>query len=213
MKKIDLKKDLKAFYRPSAKKVSLIEVPEFKFIMTDGVIEKGMEPGTSPRYHEDLQAMYGAAYTLKFMIKKREENPIDYPVMALEGLWDVVDGVFDINVKDNWMYTSMILVPDVVTQDDFDEAILLLKNKKGDLPEFDRLRLDTYHEGLCVQTMHIGPYATEPETIAKMKNFMEENDLRDLVGEGGLHHEIYIGDPRRAAPEKLKTVLRHPVAR
>ena len=92
-------------------------------------------------------------------------------------------------------------------------ALTLLREKNGDLPEYDRLCLETFEEGLCVQMMHIGPYATEPETIAKMKDYMQENGLRDLVGEGGMHHEIYIGDPRRAAPEKLKTVLRHPVAR
>ena len=211
MKKIDLKKDLKAFFLPSAKKVTLIEVPEFRFIMTDGAIEPGMEPGNSLRFEEDLQAMYGAGYTLKFMMKKREIDSVDYPVMALEGLWDVVDGCFDIAVKDNWIYTLMILVPDLLTQDDFDEALTQLRQKKGDLPEFDRLRLETFEEGLCVQTMHIGPYATEPETLDKMTAFMEENGYRDLVGEGGKHHEIYIGDPRRAAPEKLKTVLRHPV--
>jgi hypothetical protein len=106
----------------------------------------------------------------------------------------------------------MILVPDLITQDDFDEALTLSRKKKGHLPEFDRLRLERFTEGLCVQTMHIGPYATEPETITRMEEFIKENGLRDLVGEGGKHHEIYIGDPRRAAPEKLKTVLRHPVA-
>lgn len=213
MNKIDLKKDLKAFFLPSAKVVTLVDVPEFKFIMTDGAIEPGMEPGNSPRFQEDLQAMYGAGYTLKFMMKKRDVDPVDYPVMALEGLWDVVDGSFDFEVKDNWIYTLMILVPDLITQDDFDEALSQLKGKKGGLPEFDRLRLETFQEGLCVQTMHIGPYAMEPETLQKMKAFMAEQGLRDLVGEGGKHHEIYLGDPRRAAPEKLKTVLRHPVAR
>ena len=211
MKKIDLKTDLKAFFLPSAKNVTAIQVPKFKFIMTEGAIEPGKEPGNSPRFDEDLQAMYGAAYTLKFMLKKREVDPIDYPVMALEGLWDVVDGKFDITVKDNWIYTLMILVPDLITPDIFEEGLSLLRDKKGNLPEFDRLRLDTFEEGSCVQTMHIGPYATEPGTIEKMKIFMQENGYRDLVGEGGKHHEIYIGDPRRAAPEKLKTVLRHPV--
>lgn len=211
MNKMDLKKDLKTFYLPSAKVVTLVDVPAFKFIMTDGAIEPGMEPGNSPGFENALQAMYGAAYTLKFMIKKREVDPVDYPVMALEGLWDVVDGHFDFEVKDNWIYTLMILVPELITQDDFNKALSQLKTKKGDLPEFDRLRLGTFQEGLCVQTMHIGPYATEPETLQRMKAFMAEQGFRDLVGEGGKHHEIYIGDPRRAAPEKLKTVLRHPV--
>ena len=213
MKKLDLKKDLKQFFMPSAKKVVAIEVPEFKFLMIDGAIEPDMEPGNSPLFEENMQAMYGVAYTLKFMIKKREVDPIDYPVMAMEGLWDARDGKFDINVKDNWDYTLMILVPDLITQDLVDQAIAQAREKKGDSPAFDRLRLDTFEEGLCVQTMHIGPYATEPETLERMQAFMEENGYQDQVGLGGLHHEIYIGDPRRAAPEKLKTVLRHPVKR
>ena len=211
MKKLDLKNDLKAFYMPSAKKIVVVDVPRFKFLMIKGAIEPGMEPGTSPLFHENMQAMYGVAYTLKFALKKRVHDPIDYPVMALEGLWDVRDGNFDINVKDNWDYTLMILVPELITQDLFETALSQAREKKGESPAFDRLYLDTYEEGLCVQTMHIGPYATEPITLEKMQAFMAENDYRDLVGHGGKHHEIYIGDPRRAAPEKLKTVLRHPV--
>lgn len=213
MKKLDLKKELKAYYLPSAKKVSIVDVPRFKFIMIDGAIEPGMAPGTSPLFQENVEAMYGAAYTLKFMLKKRDQDPIDYPVMALEGLWDVTDRKFDINVKDNWIYTLMILVPDLITEENFSEALDQLQEKKGDQPGFSRLRLDTFEEGLCVQMMHIGPYATEPETIEKMEAFIQENGYHDLLGQGGKHHEIYLGDPRRAAPEKLKTVLRHPVAR
>jgi hypothetical protein len=211
VKKIDLKKDLKAFYKPSAKKISLIQVPRFTFIMIDGAIEPGMEPGNSPRFQEDTGAMYGMAYSLKFMLKKRPDDPVDYPVMALEGLWDVRDGVFDITVKDNWIYSLMIMVPDLITSDLFHEALAQMRDKKGDQPAFERLRLEPFEEGLCVQTMHIGPYATEPATMERMRAFMRENELVDLVGQGGKHHEIYIGDPRRAAPEKLKTVLRHPV--
>ncbi len=131
--------------------------------------------------------------------------------MALEGLWDAREGAFDINVKDNWDYTLMILVPDLITQELFDEALAQLREKKGDQPAFARLRLDSFEEGLCVQTMHIGPYAAELETLERMQAFMAENGYSDLVGQGGKHHEIYLGDPRRAAPEKLKTVLRHPV--
>jgi hypothetical protein len=213
METIDLKKDLKAYYQPSAKKVELIQVPRFLFLMIDGAIEPGKAPGTSPIFQENTEAMYGAAYTLKFMFKQRKHNPVDYPVMALEGLWDVVDGKFDIRIKDNWVYTLMILVPDLVTQDLLNEALAQLRKKRGALPGFERLRLDSFEEGLCVQTMHIGPYDTEPETVEKMQTFMKMNGYRDLLGEGGRHHEIYMGDPRRAAPEKLKTVLRHPVAR
>ena len=211
MKKLDLKKDLKAYYKPSARKIEFIQVPRFQFLMIDGAIEPGMEPGNSPLFMENMEAMYGAAYTLKFTFKKREVDPVDYPVMALEGLWDARDGKFNINIKDNWDYTLMILIPDWVSQDHFEDALAQLRKKKGDKPGFARLRLDTFEEGSCVQTMHIGPYATELETLEKMQAFMAENGYTDLVGKGGKHHEIYLGDPRRAAPEKLKTVLRHPV--
>ena len=211
MKTLDLKKDLKAFYNPSGKKVEFINVPRFNFLMIDGAIEPGKEPGNSPLFEENMQAMYGAAYTLKFMLKNRAFDPVDYPVMAREGMWDARDGKFDINVKDNWDYTLMILVPDMITQATFEEALEQMRNKKGDQPAFARLRLDSFKEGTCVQTMHIGPYATEPATLEKMQAFMAENGYTDMVGKGGKHHEIYMGDPRRAAPEKLKTVLRHPV--
>jgi len=212
MKKLDLKKELKAYYKPRAKKIEFIEVPRFQFLMVDGAIEEGLAPGTSPLFQENTEAMYGAAYTFKFTFKKRETDPIDYPVMALEGLWDVRDGKFDINIKDNWDYTLMILVPEMVKQEHFEAALAQLRKKKGDQPGFARLRLEPFEEGPCVQTMHIGPYATEPETLEKMHAFMAENGYTDLVGKGGKHHEIYLGDPRRAAPEKLKTVLRHPVS-
>ena len=213
MKTLDLKKDLKAFYQPSAKKVEFIEVPRFNFLMIDGAIEPGLEPGNSPIFEENMQALYGAAYTLKFTLKKREIDPVDYPVMALEGLWDARDGKFSMDVKDNWDYTIMILVPEIITPAVFDEALAQMRKKKGDLPGYARLRLDSFEEGPCVQTMHIGPYATELETLEKMQTFMAENGYRDLVGTGGKHHEIYLGDPRKAAPEKLKTVLRHPVTK
>ena len=213
MKKLNLKKELKVYYQPSAKKVVAIDVPRFKFLMIDGAIEPGQEPGSSPRYQEDISALYSGAYTLKFMLKKRETDPVDYPVMASEGLWTVRDGKFDINVKDNWDYTMMILLPELVTQEVFEDALAQMRKKKGEQPAFERLYLDYFEEGLCVQTMHIGPYATEPETLVKMQAFMEENGYRDLVGRGGKHHEIYLGDPRKSAPEKLKTVLRHPVER
>ena len=211
MEKLDLKKQYKSLYFPSAKAPQVVDVPVLQFLMIDGAIEAGMEPGTSPLFEENTQALYNAAYTLKFMFKKRTENPIDYPVMAMEGLWWVEDGFFDITIKDNWFYTIMIMVPDLVTPEVFAEALAQMRKKKGDQPGFARLRLEPFQEGLSVQMMHIGPYATEPLSVEKMRLFMEENGYQDQVERGGKHHEIYLGDPRRAAPEKLKTVLRHPV--
>ena len=213
MKTLDLKKDLKSLYVPSAKKVEILRVPALQFAMIDGAIEKGEAPGSSASFQEATQAMYGIAYTLKFMLKKRKKNPVDYPVMALEGLWWVEDGIFDITIKDNWLYTLMILQPSVVTLDAFEEARAEVRRKRGNSEALGQLRLAKFDEGWCVQVMHIGPYATEPATVERMKAFAEENGFWDCVGRGGKHHEIYLGDPRKADPSKLKTVLRHPVER
>jgi hypothetical protein len=213
MKTLDLKKELKAFYQPSAKKPEVSEVPRFQFAMIDGAIEKGSAPGKSPGFAEATQAIYGISYTLKFMLKKRKVDAIDYPVMALEGLWWVLDGKFDITVKDNWHYTLMILQPDVITPALFAEGLAEVKRKRGDSPYLSKLRLDHFQEGLSVQMMHIGPYATEPATLATMLTFAAEQGYHDRVGLGGKHHEIYLGDPRKADPLKLKTVLRHPVGK
>jgi hypothetical protein len=211
MEKMDLKKDLKYLYAPRVGKIELVDVPEMSFAMIDGDIQPDEMPGTSPLFAENLQALYGAAYTLKFTVKQRKENPVDYPVMALEGLWWVEDGQFDLRKPGNWKYTVMIVQPDLVTGDVFAEALAQLRKKKGDQPAFARLRLERFHEGLSVQAMHVGPYATEPATMDRMQQFMKENGCIDLVGSGGKHHEIYMGNPLRAAPEKLKTILRHPV--
>ncbi|PWB68919.1 MAG: hypothetical protein C3F07_20880 [Anaerolineales bacterium] len=211
MKTLDLKKDLKHLYAPSAKKVEILQVPKLQFAMIDGAIEKGKEPGNSPGFQEATQALYSISYTLKFMLKKRKTDPVDYPVMALEGLWWVEDGFFDITVKDNWFYTLMILQPDVITGDVFAEGLEQVRRKKGDSPALSQLRRAHFEEGLCAQIMHIGPYATEPATIERMRAFAIENGYRDRVGPNGKHHEIYLGDPRKADPAKLKTVLRHPI--
>jgi len=207
MIKMDLRKELNKFYNPSAKEVELLEIPEFKFAMIDGDIEEGKEPGNSPSFQEAMETLYGVSYTLKFSIKQRKQDPIDYPVMALEGLWWIEQGDFDITIKDNWKYTLLLMQPEFITIDQFQEAIEKLRKKRGDLAIFSKIRFESFHEGLCMQIMHIGPYANEMETVEKMKVYMHENryHLR------GKHHEIYLGDPRRSKPEKLKTILRYPI--
>jgi hypothetical protein len=206
---LDLRKELKQFYAPSAKKVELVDVPEFQFAMISGAIEPGMEPGNSPAFASAMEALYGVTYTLKFMSKLRKVDPIDYPVMALEGLWWVDDGEFRIERKDNYVWTVMILQPDHITPEMFEEARAQVAKKRGESPALAQLRLERFREGLCVQTLHVGPYADEPATMAKMAAFAAEHGYV-LCGK---HHEIYMGNPLRAAPEKLKTVLRHPVER
>lgn len=212
MVKLDLRKNFKDLYNPSPKNVSLIEVPALNFIMIDGAIEPGSTPGNSPAFQEAVQAMYGISYTLKFMSKLDKINPIDYPVMPLEGLWWISGGEFDIRKPGNWLWTVMIMQPDHITRDMFDEGLDKLK-KKNTGPVLEKIRLESLQEGLCVQIMHEGPYATEPATIDNLREYIAANGLRDLVGGGGKHHEIYLGDPRKADPTKLKTVLRHPVER
>jgi hypothetical protein len=213
MKTLDLKKQFKYLYQPKQKKIEAIKVPDLQFAMIDGKIEKGSEPGKSPLFADATQALYGISYTLKFMFKKRKTKAVDYPVMPLEGLWWVEDGIFDINVKDNWSYTLMIMQPDIITIDLFEDAREQVRKKKGDSEMLSHARLSHFEEGLCVQAMHIGPYSTEPVTIDRMKEFMTDNGLKDNVGPDGKHHEIYLSDPRKAAPDKMKTVIRHPIVK
>ncbi|NLU41726.1 MAG: hypothetical protein GXX08_05955 [Firmicutes bacterium] len=208
MEKLDLRKELKHLYQPSAAQIEVVDVPEFKFAMIDGELEKSCAPGDSAAFQQALEALFGISYNLKFASKKREINPIDYTVMALEALWWVEDGEFDIARPDNWKWTAMILQPDHITDSMFQEALEQLK-KKRENPAVDKLRLETFREGLCIQTMHIGPYSEEPATIRRMESFAAENGFTYR----GRHHEIYLGDPRRSAPEKLKTILRQPVER
>ncbi len=206
MQKLDLKKELKHLYQPSAKQVSLVEVPAFNFAMVDGAMPAGVLPGDSEEYRQSLEALYGIAYTLKFMSKKREQNPIDYTVMALEGLWWVESGQFEFGKQEPWHFTSMIMQPDHLTEMDYQQALEELKRKRPN-PALDKMRFESFEEGLSVQIMHIGPYSEEPRSLDKMQAYIDEHGYRYRDH----HHEIYLGDPRRAKPEKLRTVLRHPV--
>lgn len=213
METVDLRRDLRSLYSPKAGRFELVTVPELPFLSITGRIEPGGGPSDSPGFESALQALYGLAYTLRFALKKRAENPLDAPVMPLEGLWGITGGNFEHTRPENWEYRLLMGVPEQVGQPDVDAAVADLRRKRGDAPELDRLELHRFAEGLCAQVLHVGPYATEPETLARLAPFLDEHALVDLVGvRGGLHHEIYLGDPRRAAPEKLRTILRHPVA-
>jgi hypothetical protein len=208
MKKIDLKKELKHLYAPLAKRVEIVDVPRFQFVMIDGQTEPGEAPETSPAFQDAMQVLYGLSFTLKFKSKQREANPIDYTVMALEGLWWIDSGEFDFEKKDQWKWTMMIMQPDHITRRMYEEALEKLSEKKNN-PALDRARLESFHEGLCMQTMHVGPYSQEPETIRRMNAFAAENGYEPC----GKHHEIYLGDPRRCKPERLRTILRRPITK
>lgn len=201
MAKVDLKKELKHLYNPSAKEVVLVDVPDMNFLMIDGA----GDPNTAQQFKDAVQVLYGVSFTLKFMIKKGQE--IDYAVMPLEGLWWTDDMTqFSMDRKDIWKWTVMIMQPEYVRADLVDKAIDQIAKKK-DPPALSQTRFERFHEGLSAQIMHIGPYAAEAPTIQKLHQFIEDTGhaLR------GKHHEIYLSDPRRAAPEKMKTVVRQPV--
>lgn len=207
MGKIDLRRELKAYYSPGTKTVQVVTIPRFKFVMIDGKIESGEEPKTSAEFQEAMTALYGITFTLKFMSKLQKENPIDYSVMGLEGLWWVEGGEFNIHRKDNLSWTVMIMQPPHITEEIYQDALAQLAKKKPS-PRLSQLRFEEFEEGPCIQMMHIGPYDTEPDTVDKMMAFASENGYRI----GGRHHEIYLSDPRRSAPEKWKTILRYPIA-
>jgi hypothetical protein len=201
--KIDLRKELKQLYNPPVKETVLVDVPGMNFLMIDG----SGNPNTSQEYQDALNTLYNVSYALKFLIKK--EMAIDYPVMALEGLWWTNNMLeFSMDNKDIWQWTSMIMQPEYVTAELVSRVSEQLKEKK-DLPALSKLRFERFHEGLSAQIMHLGPYAAEKPTIEKLHAFIKEHGYRL----DGKHHEIYLSDPRRAAPEKMKTVLRQPVKR
>ncbi|HZS77834.1 MAG TPA: GyrI-like domain-containing protein [Ktedonobacteraceae bacterium] len=200
LKVLDLKKDLKHLYNPSTKGVVLVDVPEMQFLMIDGM----GDPNTAQKYSDAVSALYSMAYTLKFLIRK--ELGIDYPVMPLEGLWWVEDmRAFSVDKKNDWLWTMMIMQPDIVTLEHFQEALKQVEQKKPS-PALSKIRLERFSEGLAAQIMHIGLYAAEKPTIEKVHSFIKEQGY-NLSGK---HHEIYLGDPRKSAPEKLKTVIRQP---
>lgn len=203
MGKIDYKKELKHLYRPSAKKVEIVEVPQMNFLMVDG---EG-DPNTAQSFSDAIEALYPVSYTLKFMIKKGEMG-IDYGVLPLEAIWWSDDmSAFSTGNKDAWKWTLMIMQPDFITQKMVKEAMeeVKVKKKPASLP---LIRFETFKEGKAAQIMHIGPFSEEGPTIEKVHLFIEENGSHRV----GKHHEIYLSDIRRAAPEKWKTIVRQPMS-
>lgn len=203
MKKVDYKKEYKTLYQPSPKQPVIVDVPEFQFLMIDGL----GAPGESKTYQEALEALYGVSYKMKFHCKL--EKDFDFTVMPLEGLWwaddmnDFVEGN-----RDNWKWTLMIMQPSIVTEAVFQWALAEVAKKK-ELPALPLLELKLFKEGKAAQMMHIGPYADEHPNIMKIHETIKESGGK-LDSPFQKHHEIYLSDPRKTAPEKLKTVLRQP---
>lgn len=190
-------------------KPSIVTVPDMNFIAVRGQGDPNAEDG---EYKQSIGLLYGIAFTIK-MSKKgdhRIEGYFDYVVPPLEGFWwqEGTEGI-DYAHKERLQWISVIRLPDFVTKEDFDWAVEEATRKKK--TDYSKVEFFTYDEGLCVQSMHIGPYDDEPKTVARMHEFMEQEGYALDITDQRMHHEIYLSDARRVAPEKRKTVIRHPI--
>ena len=202
MEKIDYKKELKHLYRPTTKKVEIVEVPKMNFLMIDG------DGGPNhPTFQNAIEVLFPLSYTLKFMIKKSDIG-IDYGVLPLEGLWWADDmSSFIKDKKDDWKWTLMIMQPELVKKEMVVKAIEEVRKKKNPVA-LPLVRFESFAEGKAAQIMHIGPFSEEGPTVEKVYAFIGDSGSQRI----GKHHEIYLSDIRRAAPEKWKTIIRQPMS-
>jgi len=199
MDKLDMKKEYN-FYKAKENKIDILQIPKLNYLKIDGI----GNPSSSIDYQNSIEALYTIAYTIKFTIKNDGK---DFVVMPLEGLW-YADHMsdFEENNKDNWKWTSMILMPDFVTKEIFETAKIKAQEKKIDNTKINEVRLELLEENTVAQTLYVGPYVKEHETIMNIHNYIKESG-NVLCG---LHHEIYLSDPRKVTSEKLKTIIRQP---
>ena len=204
----DFKKEYKEFYLPK-QTPSIVNVPKMNYIAVRG---KGNPNDEDGAYQQAIGLLYGIAFTIKMSKKGNHQidGYFDYVVPPLEGFW-WQDGVIGVNYadKDSFQWISVIRLPDFVTEDDFRWALKEASAKKKQ--DFSKVEFFSYDEGICVQCMHIGPYDDEPATVLKMHEFMEQEGYELDITDRRMHHEIYLSDARKTAPEKLRTVIRHPV--
>jgi len=201
MKKIDLKKELKHLYQPSAKEVVQVEVPTMSYLMIDG---EG-DPNTSQAFSEVVEALFAVSYAVKFAVKKGP-LAIDYGVMPLEGLWWADDmSAFSIEDKSQWKWTLMIMQPDFVTKEMIESAVSEVRKKKNPAA-ISKVRFEALSEGTCAQILHVGPFSEEGPSVEKVHRFIDSRGER-----AGKHHEIYLSDIRKADPAKWKTIIRQPM--
>ena len=204
----DYKKEYKEFYMPK-NKPTIVDVPKMNYIAVRG---KGNPNDEDGEYKQAIGLLYGIAYTIK-MSKKTDHQIkgfLDYVVPPLEGFWwqEGINGI-DYSHKEDFCWLSLIRLPDFVTKADFEWAVEETTRKKK--TDFSKVEFLTYHEGLCVQCMHIGSYDNEPATVELMDSYAQENGYVTDISDIRYHHEIYLSDARKVAPEKLKTVIRHPI--
>ena len=197
---VDIKKERKELYNPSSRQVTEVDVPPLPFLMVDG----SGDPNTSEEYRQAVDVLYSVSYALKFMVKKQHPQQ-DYTVAPLEGLWWTGDEQLDFRDKTKWLWTMMISQPSFITVEIVDMAKQEAAKKK-DLPALNNLRFATFAEGRAAQILYVGPFADEGPTIERIHAHIHAQG-HALTGK---HHEIYLSDPRRTAPEKLKTVIRQP---
>lgn len=204
----DYKKEYKEFYMPKSKP-GIVDIPSMNYLAVRG---SGNPNEEGSEYKQSIGLLYGIAFTIKMskMGDHQIDGYFDYVVPPLEGFWwqDGVKGI-DYSHKENFRFLSVIRLPDFVTKEDFAWALGEAERKKK--TDFSKVEWMTYDEGLCVQCMHIGAYDDEPETIRLMHEFMEEQGYELDITESRYHHEIYLSDARKVAPERLKTVVRHPI--
>lgn len=215
--KLDYKKEYKNLYQPKTVPM-IVDVPKMKFIMIDGSGDPNDESG---EYVKAIELLYGLSYTIK-MSNKSGNAPSDffeYVVPPLEGLWwTEVERPFDTSQKEKLIWTAMIRQPEFVTEEVFKWAVDQLKKRKPQL-DTSKARLEEFTEGLCVQMLHLGPYDTEAATVKAIDDFAASNGYVNAISEVSIdgtirrHHEIYLSDPRKVAPEKIKTVVRHPIGK
>ena len=204
----DYKKEYKEFYMPP-KKPCIVEVPTMNYIAVRG---KGDPNDENGEYKASIGLLYGIVFIIKMSYNgdHKIDGYFEYVVPPLEGLWwqDGVDGI-DYAHKENFEWISLIRLPDFVTQKDFEWAIAEATKKKK--TDFSKVEFLTYNEGLCVQCMHVGSYDDEPATVAAMHEYAINNGYELDITDTRYHHEIYLSDARKVAPEKIKTVIRHPI--
>ncbi len=202
MEKSDFKKLLRHLYMPSARDFSVVDVPPMNFLMIDGA----GDPNTASTWGQAMEALYAVSFTLKFMLKT--DSGSDYVVPPLEGLWWTGDmHQFSLKAKDKWQWTAMIMQPPAITSEAVAAAVRSVQEKKDPIA-LPLLRFAEYHEGSSAQILYGGPYDDEAPVVAALHQFIADSghELR------GRHHEIYLSDPRRTAPERLRTVIRQPFA-
>ena len=208
MTKLEIKEEVASLYAPSARGVEVVEIPDFNFVMIDGELEKDAKLATSEAFQNALNALNSISFTLKFISKLNQENPIDYNTMPLEALWHPKGEVNYAN-RGGWAWTLLMMQPEHITEEMFQNAIDSLRKQRGDIPILKSARLEAFHEGLALQIMHVSSPGLVPMTIDRINTFAKNQGYK--LNEP--YHEVYISDPRHDKPEKQRTILRFPATK